>query len=176
MESAIGRAEQFLFMFKRAVSKKWGPKPKYMKWAYTAIVQLRLFYGCIVWGPSLRLKGNREKVDNINHLAVAMLSNTRKSTPRLALEIMYNLPPNHILVQREGLLSLMRNRFVIYSNWKLKNKTGTFAGHIRYWEKKVNMYELDLEGSDKFRQAIWQKNFPLNRESLLDRGFPIQEK
>ena len=100
-------------LFKKAVSKKWGPKPKYMKWAYTAIVQARLFYGCIVWGPCLRTKGNREKIDNINRLAVALLSNTRRSTPRLALEVMYNLPPNHLLVVREGLLSLSRNRYIM---------------------------------------------------------------
>ena len=108
-----------------------------MKWAYNAIVQARLFYGCIVWGPSLRQKGNKEKIDNINRLAAAILSNTRKSTPRLALEVMYNLPPNYILVLREGLLSLARNRYVIYSNWTPKNKCMAFTGHIRYWEKKA---------------------------------------
>ena len=174
LESATNRAKQFLFSLKRAVSKKWGPKTKYMKWAYHAIVQSRLFYGCIVWGPCLQLKVNKDKIDNINRLAAAMLSNTRRSTPRLALEIMFNLPPNHILIQREGLLSLLRNRYVIYSNWRLKNKAGTFPGHIKYWEKKANLYSLDLEGSDKTRQLVWQRNFKLNKESLTNRGFPIQ--
>ena len=79
------------------------PKPKYMKWAYAAIVQARLFYGSLVWGPCIRQKGNKDKLDSINRLAVAMLSNTRNSTPRLALEVMYNLPPNHLLIQKEGL-------------------------------------------------------------------------
>ena len=81
IDFATKRAKQFLFTLKRAISKKWGPKPKYMKWAYTAIVQARLFYGCIVWGPSLRQKGNRDKINNINRLAVAIMSNTRRSTP-----------------------------------------------------------------------------------------------
>ena len=126
-----------------------------MKWAYAAIVQSRLFYGCIVWGPSLQFKVNKEKIDNINRLAAAILSNTRRSTPKLALEIMFNLPPNHILILREGLLSLMRNRYVIYSNWKLKNKDGTYPGHIRYWEKKALVYKVDLEGSEKTRQILW---------------------
>ena len=111
IDFATKRTKQFLFKLKKAVSKKWGPKPKYMKWAYTAIVQARLFYSCIVWGPSLRQKGNREKIDSINRLAVAILSNTRRSTPRLALEVMYNLTPNYLLIQKEGLLSLARNIF-----------------------------------------------------------------
>ena len=104
LEFATKRAKQFLFTLKKAISKKWGPKPKYMKLAYTAIVQARLFYGCVVWGPSLRQTGNREKVDSINRLALAILSNTKRSTPRLALEVMYNLPSNHLLILKEGLL------------------------------------------------------------------------
>ena len=176
LDYATKRAKQFLFILKKAVSKKWGPKPKYMKGAYTAIVQARLFYGCIVWGPSLRAKGHREKIDNINRLAVAMLSNTRKSTPRLALEVMYNLPPNHLLVLREGLLSLARNRYVIYSNWKTKKKSQMFKGHIKYWEDKAVIYDLDLEGSDKTRCTIWDRNYKLNTGSFLTQGYPIQSQ
>ena len=82
-------------------------------------------------------------------MAAAILSNIRKSTPRLALEVRYNLPPNHLLVLREGLLSLTRNRYVIYSNRITKHKCASFAGHIRYWEKEVEKYNLNLEGTDK---------------------------
>ena len=174
LEHATRRAKQFLFMLKNVISKKWGPKPKYMKWAYTAIVQARLFYGCIVWGPSLRQKGNLEKIDNINKLAVALLSNTRRSTPRLSLEVMYNLPPNHLLIIREGLLSLTQNRYVIHSNWKPKNKKMTFTGHVRYWERKAIQYDLDLEGTDKTRQTIWDRGYTVNERSFLSAKYPIQ--
>ena len=166
LDLATRRAKQFIFTLKKAISKKWGLKPRYMKWAYTAIVQARLFYGCIVWGPCLRLKGNKDKINTINRLAVAILSNTRRSTPQMALEIMYNLPPNHILVEREGLLSLARNRYVIYSGWRTKNKAATYAGHIKNWEKKAGAYGLDLEGTDKIKRTIWERNFTLNTESL----------
>ena len=176
LDSATKRAKQFLFTLKRAISKKWGPKPKYMKWAYRAIVQARLFYGCLVWGPCLRGKGNREKIDNINRLAVAMLSNTRRSTPRDALEIMYNLPPNRTLVVKEGLLSLARNRYVIYSNWDVKGKSVNYTSHIKYWERKAVDYNMDLEGSDKTRLIIWNKEFTVNEDSFLSQTFPIQSQ
>ena len=147
-----------------------------MKWAYTAIVQARLFYGCIVWGPCLRHKVNKDKIDNINRLAVAILSNTRRSTPQMALEIMFNLPPNHILKQREGLLSLARNRYVIYSGWKTKKKTATYTGHSKYWEKKAGAYGLDLEGTDKLKRTIWERNFALNTESMTTQKYQIQSQ
>lgn len=147
-----------------------------MKWAYTAIVKARLFYGCIVWGPSLRQTGNRDKIDSINKLMVAILSNTRRSTPRLALEIIYNLPPNHILIIKEGMLSLIRNRYVIYSDWSNKNKSCSFSGHIRYWEKKAEKYDMDLESSDKTRQCTWDKHFSINKASLLTQKLPIQSQ
>ena len=176
VDLATKRAKQFLFTLKRAINKKWGPKPKYMKWAYKAIVQARLFYGCLVWGPCLRGKGNREKIDSINRLAVAMLSNTRRSTPRSALENMYNLSPNHILVIREGLLSLARNRYVINSSWLMKDKPVKYTGHIRYWEKKAMTYKMDLEGCDKTRLNIWDKEFTINEDSFKSKTFPIQSQ
>ena len=37
---------------------------------------------------------------------VAILSNTRKSTPRDALEIMYGVPPVDLEIKREALLAL----------------------------------------------------------------------
>ena len=120
------------------------------------------------------MKGNREKIDSINKLTVAKLSNTRRSTPRLALEVIYNLTPNHLLIIREGLLSLARNRYIIYSNWKMQRKSAMFQGHIKYWEEKAVLYDLDLEGTDKIRCTIWDRNFRINTDSFTSKGYPIQ--
>ena len=174
IDQATKKAKQFMFTLKKGVSKKWGPKPKYMKWAYTAIVQARLIYGCLVWGPSIRLKGVRDKIDNINRLAVSILSNTRRSTPRLVLETMYNLPPNHTLIIREGLLSLVRDRYVLHANWNTKNKAASFQGHMKFWEKKAIKYNMDLEGCNKTRQSIWNKEYTINEKSFSTQEYPIQ--
>ena len=92
------KAKRTLFSLRQAISKKWGPKPAYMKWAYNSIVKTRSLYGVFVWGVALRQKTMRDKFNKLNFLAVSMMSNTRRSTPRLALEILYVLPPLHLVV------------------------------------------------------------------------------
>ena len=103
-----------------------------MKWPYTANVQARLIYLSLVWGPSLRHKGIRDKIDSINKLAVDILSNMCRSTLSLGLEVMYNLPPNNILLIKEGVLSLARNRYILYSNWVVNSKAVNLIGHVKY--------------------------------------------
>ena len=97
---------------------------------------------------SQRHKGIRNKILNINKLPVPILSNT----PRLALEDMYNLPPNHILWIREWVLSLSRNRYALHSNWVVQSKAVSFVGLVKYWEKKAGKLTKDLEGTDRTKQ------------------------
>ena len=72
--------------------------------------------GVIVWGVAMRHKTMKFKLNKINFLAVTMMSNTRRTTPRLALEIMYDLPPLHLVVIQEVISAMARNRTVIIQN------------------------------------------------------------
>ena len=42
-----------------------------------------------------------------------MMSNTRRTTPRLALEVMYDQPPLHLVIIQEAISALARIRTVI---------------------------------------------------------------
>ena len=44
-----------------------------------------------------------DKINSINRFAAGMLSNTRNSTPRAALEVMYELIPIPLVIKREAL-------------------------------------------------------------------------
>ena len=62
----------------------------------------------------------------------------------------------------------------MYSSWKPKNKKASFEGQIRYWEKYAVTYDMDLEGSDKIRQTIWDRCYTVNSGSYSHTGYPIQ--
>ena len=91
-DKVIRKAKQYIFMLRQAISKSWGPKTNYMKWAYTAIIKARITYACLVWGHSLEAETRKNKLNRINKSMVAILPNTRKSTPRDAQELMYGVP------------------------------------------------------------------------------------
>ena len=43
------RAKQYLMQLMGALNKRWGPKPKLVRWIYTAIVRpMQLWYGAII--------------------------------------------------------------------------------------------------------------------------------
>ena len=132
-------------MLRKAISKKWGPKPKYLKWAYSAIVLPRLTYGCLAWGNAVTTKNMINKINSINRLAAGMLSNTRHSTPRAALEVMYDLLPIPLVIKREAMMSYIRNREALRDN----NRDRPEKAHIRKMEKLAKIWHLSSENSDR---------------------------
>ena len=63
---ALNRAKQYLYILNKAISNKWGPKSKYMKWAYNAKALPRLTYGCLAWGNAVAMKAMVNKINSIN--------------------------------------------------------------------------------------------------------------
>ena len=52
-----------------ALRKKWGPKPRLVRWIYTAIVRPRLSYAAMTWSHSIIKKTKLRKLTQINRLA-----------------------------------------------------------------------------------------------------------
>ena len=63
IDTKISKAKRSLFALRQAISKKWGPKPAYMKWAYNAIIKSRLLYGSVVWGKAAQHKTQKDKLN-----------------------------------------------------------------------------------------------------------------
>ena len=176
-EKVVRKAKQYIFMLRQAISKRWGPKTMYMKWAYTAIIKARIIYGCLVWGHSLNKETRSVQINRINKLMVAILSNTRKSTPRDALEVTYGVPPLDIVIMKEALASMARNRAVITLDWQGRTKGKvSFVSHIRYWEDLATSFCIDLDFTDRAKGVIWDRNFTIDQKSFLKTAMPIQSQ
>ena len=59
-----------------------------------------------------------------------MLSNNRNSTPRAALEVMYDLIPIPLVIKREAMASFVRNREALRD----ETRGHSAKSHIRKWE------------------------------------------
>ena len=157
-------------MLRKAISKKWGPKPKFLKWAYNAIVLPRLTYGCLAWGNAINTSTISNKINSINRLAAGMLSNTRHSTPRAALEVMYDLLPIPLVIRREAMTSYIRNREALRDN--IKDMPG--KAHIRKLEKIAKTWQLSNENSDRTSYNTWEKLYKVNEKSFTTTTEPIR--
>ena len=175
VDKTTNKNKQYLFMLRAAVSKKWGPSPTYMKWIFNTIIKPRITYACLVWGPSLRHKTKENQIRSINKLAVSMISCTRRSTPRIALEVIYNLPPLHLVITYEALASISRNNQALIRDWEghIPGKT-SLKGHLYYWAKKAEKMNIDITDTDKCNLHCWEKKFTVNEDSFNSTSYPIQ--
>ena len=174
IKNKIKKAKQTLFALRHATNKKWGPRPTYMKWAYNAVVKSRLTYGAVVWGPALRYTTLRDKMNKINFLAVSMIGNTRKTTPRLALEIIFDLPSLDLVINYEALASIARNRNIIDRDWPGYNKKHkTLKGHVLYWEQLAEQMGISPDSTDAIKTELWDRSFRVHLESFKNLSHPV---
>ena len=161
INNAINRAKQYLYIIRKAITKKWGSKPKYLKWAYNAVVLPRLSYGCLSWGNAVTTKAMVNKINFINRLTAGMLSNTRNSTPRVALEVMYDLILIPLVIKREAMASFVRNREALRD----ETRGHSAKSHIQRWEQLAETWQLNKEDSDRTSYNIWEKLYKVNDKS-----------
>ena len=158
----VSRAKQYLYTLRKAISKKWVPKQKYLKWAYNAIVLPRLTYGCLAWGNVVTTKARINTINSINRIAAGMLSNTRNSTPRAALEVMYYLIPIPLVIKREAMTSYIRNREALRDG----NRGLPAKAHIQKLKQPAETWQLSKEDSDRTSYNTWGKLYKVNENSF----------
>ena len=60
------RAKQYLMQIMSSINKKWGPKPKLVRWIYIAIVRPRLIYAAMVWSHNINQQSKLNRLKQIN--------------------------------------------------------------------------------------------------------------
>ena len=144
-----------------------GPKPRLMKWGFTGMALPVLTYGAMIWGHAINTKTHKDNLRRLNRLACNTIAGVRRSNPTRALEIIYDLPPLHLVIMRAGLRSyarlqgqLERRQAGITSNVIKKNS------HRMYWEKLASKANIELKNTDIICETIREKNYKLNLESF----------
>ena len=164
-------------MLKKSVHKAWGPKPIYIRWVYIAIVRPKLCYGAIAWGHTTRLDIRKEALDKLNRLAATMITPVRKSTPVKTMEILYDLIPLHLYIQKEAIASLARNRHCMKLDWEGQNpKRKTYISHLKYWGYKLQEVNLQIDKNDKIQDLIWHKLYTINVASFESNNLPLMSQ
>ena len=130
VKQKIQACKRALMMLQPVLRKKWSPRPEYTRWIYTGIILPMLTYGSVVWSRAVSSPGIRKMLGRLQRLGLTSIANVRKGTPTSALEIIYNVPPLHLLIEQTA-----RNAFIRLGD--LKNEEWFPAnpnhhGHIRY--------------------------------------------
>ena len=90
IEQKIIKCNNLFNKLKKAIGKKWGLKPKVIKWIYQAIVLPKLSYGSVAWAYNLN-KTQVKKLEKFQAQYARAITGANKSTPLLALNTITGL-------------------------------------------------------------------------------------
>ena len=132
-------------------------------------------YGAIAWGHTMRLDTRKEALNKLNRLVATMITPVRQSTTVKTMEIIYDLIPLHLFIQKEAIASLARNRHCMFLDWAGQNeKRKTYIGHLKYWSYKLQETEIEIDENDRISDLIWHKLYTINVDSFITNTLPIQ--
>ena len=74
-----------------------------LKWAYTGVVRPKLLYACMTWGNAINTLQQTKKLKALDRLAVRSTTTITKTTPQASVEVMIDLLPIELMVQKVGI-------------------------------------------------------------------------
>ena len=113
----IAEAKGKIFALTNLVRQNWGPKPKLMKWAYTAIIRPALTYACVCWQHATDTKTIQKQINQVDRLAMLTFTRVHKSTPTKGLALIYDLMPLNIFLQMNSIKAYARQSQQMSLNW-----------------------------------------------------------
>ena len=124
-------------------------------------------YAFITWGHTIEQGTRRQELNKINKLACKMIAPVRRTTPRNALEIIYDLIPLDLFGRYEALAALTRQEKTLQQDWIGKNpRLMTYIGHRHYWHTRRLQTLGQVIISDREKGLIHEKNYTVNANSL----------
>ncbi|XP_011309474.1 uncharacterized protein [Fopius arisanus] len=101
---------------RRMFGNTWGPRPRIVKWSYTAIMLPQLAYAAVVWWTAMNKACHRKTVDRTGRHAMLGITGALRTTSTSALEALLFLQPPHLPIKEVALISAARLR--LQGRWK----------------------------------------------------------
>jgi hypothetical protein len=140
-----------------------GPKPNITRQAYKTLVLPVLSYGCHLFANRLDTVAKQKALSKLNRLACLSLGSVPPGTPTATMVVLYNLRPLDLELERIALKTYNRIKNKLPCIWNgLPTGRGGRVGHLRYWERKTNLFGIKVTEADNDLQAklrTWERNF-----------------
>ena len=162
VQHKIGKAKRHLMAYHRAISIKFGPNPILMRRAYTTIVIPALSFGCHIFGDKCLQETTKKSLSTLNRLASLLIAPVAPSSPTKGLEVIYNLMPLEILMEKRASEIMARINNQIQPSWDGVGK-GKKNSHIKRWRSNMNKICNQIVKTDEVStKLIKEKNFKVH--------------
>lgn len=81
IEEKIRKVTKIYWQCRCAFGKRWGLRPKVIRWLYIAIIKPILFYGCHVWHGKVKTKKITSNLQHVQRMILLGITGAMNSTP-----------------------------------------------------------------------------------------------
>ena len=127
----ITACKKALMQLRPIIGKTWSPKPEYTRWLYKCVILPMLTYGCAVWARATLRDNIQLKLKRLQRLGLLSIAHARRGTPTAALEIIYDAPPLHLLVQETAIKTYLRLEDLHWEGQWHPDDPPNRIGHLR---------------------------------------------
>ncbi|XP_052744507.1 putative 115 kDa protein in type-1 retrotransposable element R1DM [Bicyclus anynana] len=155
IETKIQRSTTILTQCKRMIGKTWGLKPHIVKWLYETVVRSSMTYACVIWWPRTLLITSQQELQKFQRQACLAITGSMSTTPTTALEVILGIPPLHLRIKEEAVLTALRLKSS--GQWKDTN-----TGHASLLTKeKANHPQLEWLCDKTGKQHLMDKKYKI---------------
>ncbi len=165
IDEKISACRKLMYMLINMVRKDFQMSLKGLRWLFTMCVRPKLLYASHIWAGKLN-DLQKDKLRKINAQGCRLLAPCWRSTPRMTMEILWNLTPLHILAKGTAMATFLRIKTLIRPF--LKGEIGYQKGHLRdlMWECSKNDMLICVD--HKVERKYWDKGYNVNQFQDLD--------
>ena len=115
---------------RKLMGSRWGLTPKVSRWTYISIIRPIMSYASLIWIGALEYKNQVKKLNKVQRRALVSTCNAMRSAPTASLEIMTDILPIKVFLQKTAVASC--NRLKENGNWKPRiGEPLKFRGHCQ---------------------------------------------
>ena len=168
------KAKRYLCQLVGSLDKYWGPRPKLVKWIFTAVVKPRLTYAALVWAHSIQTISKKQRLGQVNRLASMMLTPTRKNAPTAALEIIHDLIPLELALQETALNAYHRSKLMSQAEWtNHKAKNHSVTPHLKFLKNTAAQATGLRQDTETINESIEDKQYWVTVDNRKGKAKPI---
>ena len=95
-----------------------------------------------------------------------MITPTRKSISTASLEVIHDLIPFDLIIQKTGLATHRRLNNIVELKWPGFGKNSKKISHLKHWENLKLEYELHYPDTDKVKLFNWGRKYQIITDSF----------
>ncbi len=161
----VKSCKRLMYYLFSMVRKDYQMNVKGLKWLFTMCIRSKILYAAHIWAAGKLLENQKMELRRLNSLGCRLLAPCWRSTPTRTLEILWDMPPMHILAKGNALRTFNRIRTLIRS--QLKGDIGYQKGHLK--DLKTENDKISCENTEpKIYKRYFDKGYKVNKFDDLD--------